>query len=365
MRNISNYKNEYHYSNTNNPHAVRKIENTMTGKVDHYEWNAKGNMIEHFAEDTEQLRRLCWTEDNTEPAFYYHGDHLGSASYVTASNGAVVQTLNYLPYGEDWVDLQNFNAMPQGYNMGVYKYNGKEKDAETGYHYYGARYYDSEKIGWLSVDPLADKYPSLSNYVYCSNNPIRLVDPNGMDEFKFDESGNFKGKTEAKHDIVRIVDGDGNIIAETRQFPLGTIKHEKTKYKYYDQLSNPEYNIDAFEVKGSDVGEELFIFFAENITAKNGIEYSRFIFEDGLNTVSTSHLIDRDASHAYIYEKYCKQPTSRKAIQHDHSHGNTFKLSDGDLEWRSFLEMYANPEIITRVFCKGEFKTYGQNGYEN
>ena len=61
-------------------------------------------------------------EDNAEPAFYYHGDHLDSASYVTASNGEVVQTLNYLPYGEDWVDLQNFNVMPyDGYKLGVYK----------------------------------------------------------------------------------------------------------------------------------------------------------------------------------------------------------------------------------------------------
>ena len=118
-------------------------------------------------------------EDNAEPAFYYHGDHLGSASYVTASNGEVVQTLNYLPYGEDWVDLQHFNVDPQAYNLGVYKFNGKEKDFETGYHYYGARYYDSEKINWLSVDRFADKYPSLSPYSYCANNPVSLIDING------------------------------------------------------------------------------------------------------------------------------------------------------------------------------------------
>ena len=37
-------------------------------------------------------------------------------------------------------------------NLGVYKFNGKEKDAESGYNYYGARYYDSEKLSWLSVD---------------------------------------------------------------------------------------------------------------------------------------------------------------------------------------------------------------------
>ena len=54
----------------------------------------------------------------------------------------------------------------------------KERDSETGFSYFGARYYDSDILtGWLSVDPLADKYPSLSPYAYCGWNPVRLVDP--------------------------------------------------------------------------------------------------------------------------------------------------------------------------------------------
>ena len=57
---------------------------------------------------------------------------------------------------------------------------GKERDSETGFSYFGARYYDSDILtGWLSVDPLADKYPSLSPYAYCALNPIRVIDPNG------------------------------------------------------------------------------------------------------------------------------------------------------------------------------------------
>ncbi|MCH3923596.1 MAG: RHS repeat-associated core domain-containing protein [Bacteroidales bacterium] len=124
-----------------------------------------------------------------EPAFYYHSDHLGSASYVTNGDGKVTQTLNYLPYGEDWVDLQYFDLMPVESNLGVYKFNGKEKDAESGYNYYGARYYDSEKLSWLSVDPMSDKYPSLSPYVYCADNPVKLIDPNGKEIWILDEDG--------------------------------------------------------------------------------------------------------------------------------------------------------------------------------
>jgi len=81
-----------------------------------------------------------------------------------------------------------------------FKFTGKEKDSEiersedsqtplkdkrereqTGYSYFGARYYDSDLSVWLSVDPLADKYPSMSAYMYTAGNPVMLVDPDGKD----------------------------------------------------------------------------------------------------------------------------------------------------------------------------------------
>ncbi len=68
----------------------------------------------------------------------------------------------------------------------------KELDNETSYTYFGARYYDSELSGWLSVDPMSDKYPSLSPYCYSADNPVILKDPNGMDWYDCtDENGNY------------------------------------------------------------------------------------------------------------------------------------------------------------------------------
>ena len=64
-----------------------------------------------------------------------------------------------------------------------YTFSAKEKDLETGLSYFGARYYSSDLSIWLSVDPMSDKYPSLSPYVYCADNPVKLVDPNGEDIF--------------------------------------------------------------------------------------------------------------------------------------------------------------------------------------
>ena len=106
--------------------------------------------------------------------FYYHTDHLGSATLITDDDADVVQQIAYLPYGEDWIDVRS-----SSYFGSAYKFNGKEKDDETSYSYYGARYYTDRLSIWLSVDPLADKYPHLSPYAYCADNPVMLVDPDG------------------------------------------------------------------------------------------------------------------------------------------------------------------------------------------
>ena len=61
---------------------------------------------------------------------------------------------------------------------------GKELDEETGFGYFGARYMNHELMtGWLSVDPMADKYPNISPYAYCAWNPVKLVDPDGKEIF--------------------------------------------------------------------------------------------------------------------------------------------------------------------------------------
>lgn len=64
----------------------------------------------------------------------------------------------------------------------LFAFTGKERDEETGYSYFGARYMGHELMTmWLSVDPMADKYPNISPYVYCVWNPVRLVDPDRND----------------------------------------------------------------------------------------------------------------------------------------------------------------------------------------
>ena len=81
-----------------------------------------------------------------------------------------------------------------------YSFYRKERDSETGFSYFGARYYDSDLMtGWLSVDPMADKYPNISPYAYCAWNPILFKDPDGKEKiisFKINATDLLKRKDE-------------------------------------------------------------------------------------------------------------------------------------------------------------------------
>ncbi len=116
--------------------------------------------------------------DNPEKLqYYYHSDHLGSSSLITDLDGNVAQHIEYVPFGEVFIEERNAT-----WNT-PYKFNAKELDEETGLYYYGARYYNPRTSVWLSVDPLAEKYPNVSSYVYCHNNPVNMVDPDGMGDY--------------------------------------------------------------------------------------------------------------------------------------------------------------------------------------
>ena len=101
----------------------------------------------------------------------------------------------------------------------IYTFASKERDEESGLSYFGARYYSSDLSIWLSVDPMSDKYPYQSNYVYCSNNPLKVIDPNGEDEWDIDEKGNLK-KTKDNKDIDIL---HSTKTRQSMEFPVGTI----------------------------------------------------------------------------------------------------------------------------------------------
>lgn len=108
---------------------------------------------------------------------YYNRDHLGNNREVVSASGQVQQVTNYYPFGAPYADA----AATKGSAIQQYKYNGKELDVTHGLdtYDYGARQYDPILGRWDRVDPLCEKYYSLSPYVYCLNNPVKNVDSDG------------------------------------------------------------------------------------------------------------------------------------------------------------------------------------------
>lgn len=118
------------------------------------------------------------TFSGSTPQFHYYGkDHLGNNRTVVNSNGTLEQVTHYYPFGGVFGDV-SLNASTQ-----EYKYNGKELDHTHGldWYDYGARNYDAALWQWNGVDMLAEKYPHISPYSYCGNNPIDNIDVDGND----------------------------------------------------------------------------------------------------------------------------------------------------------------------------------------
>ena len=103
--------------------------------------------------------------------YYYHPDHLGSSSYISNLDGEIVQHVEYVPFGEVFIEERN-----NSWNT-PYLFNGKELDEETGLYYYGARYYNPRESIFLSVDPMFEK--TMTPYQYAYQNPIRFIDFDG------------------------------------------------------------------------------------------------------------------------------------------------------------------------------------------
>ena len=215
------------------------LKEAKIGKVSFKEYKGSTYQEEEEAILAEDLKENS-EEGNLEqerapvsaPVYFYHPDHLGSSTFLTDANGNAYQFFINLPFGETMAE-----QLPDTYYRTPFKFNGKELDEETGLYYYGARYYDPKISIWLSVDPLAEKYPNWNPYNYTMQNPINLVDPTGMSSEDPDHIIVTKGKTDGTYVVksgeanndrgVYLDDGNGG-----KGKRVGTMK---TTHSFFDE----------------------------------------------------------------------------------------------------------------------------------
>ena len=187
--------------------------------------------------------RIIGTANNSCLAYYYGTDHLGSVRVITDGSGSVVERNDYYPLG---MRTATGNGYPQ-LATNHYKYNGKEVQTLGGIGFtdYGARMYDDFTGRWFVPDPLAEKYSSMSPYMYCGGNPINAIDVDGRSTWVV-RAG--KGK----YEVVggNLYDNDRNIYVGTldkknnkftREYSIG-ITTSITSFYYCDAKEGPKWS---------------------------------------------------------------------------------------------------------------------------
>jgi RHS repeat-associated protein len=131
---------------------------------------------------------------------------LGTVRTTMNETGEIENVMDCYPFGEELTGRSIYYG-----TQAKYKFTGKERDTETSYDYFGARYYDSQLGRWLQVDPLAEKYPGWSTYNYTLNNPLLFIDPVGTDTLYFNSDGSYTGRySKGGKNIGHVLDSDGN-----------------------------------------------------------------------------------------------------------------------------------------------------------
>ena len=166
---------------------------------------------------------------NTSSVYYYHTNHLGSTCYVTDGNSNVVQGFLYAPFGE--ITNEHNSSFGNGV-IPKYSFNAKELDEETGMYYYEARYMAPPVF--ISRDPLFEKYPTFTPYAYCANNPVKFIDPTGMELV-------LTGELEDINSFIKIINSFFDFSSELFILNNGVVrKNDEISEKELDNMSGAQ-----------------------------------------------------------------------------------------------------------------------------
>ena len=196
------------------------------------------------------------TFSGSTPQFHYYGkDHLGNNRTVVNSNGILEQVTNYYPFGGPFCERTTAGANTNA-TLQRYKYNGKELDLMHGlkWYDYGARMYDPILLTWNAIDPLCEEYFPISPYVYCKDNPVKYVDPDGKKTYLYAttlpglDPGPLNPFKKATHTFLVITNSEGEVQG---YYAYGS-EHMGVRGAFGGRLMRQQYDQDISVYKGYD-----------------------------------------------------------------------------------------------------------------
>jgi RHS repeat-associated protein len=157
----------------------RRVKKVLvsTNETTIFVYNASGQLVAEYTINAQAI-----TNPETR---YLTSDTLGSPRIITSQNGEVKERHDYMPFGEELLIARS----GQGYGSEDkvrQKFTSQQRDSESGLDYFLTRYYSSTTGRFTSPDSFMASAKSIdpqtfNRYVYVTNNPLRYIDPDGMD----------------------------------------------------------------------------------------------------------------------------------------------------------------------------------------
>jgi RHS repeat-associated protein len=257
-----------------------------------------------FGTMAKAMHELGAAQQAVGTVYFYLPDHLGSPNIVTDKDGNIVEESAFYPYGAERTRKGTFDS--------EYRFTGKELDDETGLHYFGARYYDSQSVRFVSVDPLyveagvdflKDKNRlltsiSFNTFAYCKENPLNCVDIFGLDTLTI--------YTTSSHSWIERKDDNGKITTYgTYQENAGSNGGEQG-LRENEELNNHDayYNDPSLTSRSLEINGEQVEKFDEKINEYKkmgndawGIGHPCSSFAVDTWNYTTNEKLDRNVAH--------------------------------------------------------------------